>query len=241
MDFSIIIPAFNEEKLLPHTLKSCIDSLKELSAKFAGEIIVVDNNSSDGTAEIARLFGAKLVFEKENCIARARNKGAESALGNFLIFIDADTLAPAELIEKAIEAMKNGSHCGGGSLVGLDDEKIGFLPHVLTTIWNWGVLNIFHVAAGSFLFCLKDAWSETGGFDEHYYASEEVHFSIALRRWGKKRKMKFKIVPIKVKSSSRKFKTYPGWTLFRKIFLLLIFPPALKKKKFCSIWYERKT
>jgi glycosyltransferase involved in cell wall biosynthesis len=80
---SVIIPAFNEEKFLPR----CLESLKNQKFKDF-EIIVVDNNSTDKTAEIAKKFNVILVSEKSQGVAYARNKGAEIAKGEILIFND---------------------------------------------------------------------------------------------------------------------------------------------------------
>jgi glycosyltransferase involved in cell wall biosynthesis len=240
MDFSIIIPAYNEEIFLPRTLTACADALQKLSGEFSGEIIVVDNNSTDHTADTAKSFGAKVVFEKENCIAKARNRGAEHACGRFLVFIDADSIAPIELIRKSLVNMSQGTHCGGGSLVNFDEKKLALIPSILVSAWNC-LVRIIPIAAGSFVYCLKDAWLQVGGFDERYYASEEIHFSKALRKWGKKNKLKFEIIPIKIQSSSRKFKDHSIWSILGKFFIFLVFPPGLRKKSFCSFWYERKT
>ena len=80
LKISIIIPAFNEERLLGETL----DHVKTARAAFIAlgwesELIVCDNNSTDRTADIARAAGAAVVFEPVNQIARARNRGAEAA------------------------------------------------------------------------------------------------------------------------------------------------------------------
>ena len=62
------------------------------------ELIVCDNNSTDRTAEIARNAGARVVFEPVNQIARARNRGAAAATGDWLIFVDADSHPSAGLV-----------------------------------------------------------------------------------------------------------------------------------------------
>src|SRR6516225_4395542 len=98
MRISIIIPAFNEERLIASTLASLQEGMEELSRRgFENELIVCDNNSTDRTAEIARSAGAKVVFEPINQIARARNRGAAAATGDWLIFVDADSHPSAEL------------------------------------------------------------------------------------------------------------------------------------------------
>src|SRR5260370_23846726 len=94
MKISVIVPAFNEAKLITATLRS----IRAATAAFASlgwesELIVCDNNSTDGTADLARAEGATVVFEPVNQIARARNRGAAAATGQWLLFIDADSRA----------------------------------------------------------------------------------------------------------------------------------------------------
>src|SRR3989344_6807313 len=83
--YSLIIPAFNEEKFLP----IIFESVKNQTEPF-DEIIVVDNNSKDGTAKVARKFGARVVHESKKGIANARNAGAAAAKGEMICFSDAD-------------------------------------------------------------------------------------------------------------------------------------------------------
>jgi glycosyltransferase involved in cell wall biosynthesis len=83
--YSFVIPAYNEEKLL----SKCLSSLKkQKGASF--EIIVVDNNSTDKTALIAKKMGVTVVNEKKQGLSNARNRGFKEAKGNIICFIDAD-------------------------------------------------------------------------------------------------------------------------------------------------------
>ena len=77
--YSIVVPAWNEEALLPATLASLRTAMA--AVPHEGEIVVCDNNSTDGTAAAARAGGARVVFEPRNQIARARNAGARAARG----------------------------------------------------------------------------------------------------------------------------------------------------------------
>src|SRR3970282_153937 len=89
MHLSIIIPAFNEERLIERCLQSIAASLAAMfTPSFTSEIIVVDNNSTDNTANLARQAGAQVVFEPVNQIGRARNAGAAVATGDWLLFLD---------------------------------------------------------------------------------------------------------------------------------------------------------
>lgn len=238
MDYSIIVPAYNEEKLLSATL-SCLNDIKEqLTKDFSGEIIVVDNNSDDDTAKIAKEHHAGVVFESVNCIAKARNAGVKAAQGEYLIFVDADTIVPVELIRKSLELMKKKEICGGGTIINFDEEKMPLALRFFTWLWHFHI-RFFPLAAGSYVFCLKDAWEDIGGFDEKVYASEEIWFSRALRKWGKKRKQPFKVLDIPVTTSARKMNQYSTLHMLGVIFLIMLFPWGIRSKKMCHIWYER--
>ena len=87
---SVVIPAYDEEKYLPRSLAS-LDSQTYPRPRF--EVIVVDNASTDRTAEIARAHGARVVREERKGVGRARQSGAEAAQGEII----ADG-APAEVM-----------------------------------------------------------------------------------------------------------------------------------------------
>ena len=90
--FSIIVPAYNEAAYLDRAL----DSL--LHQDFTGgyEVIVVDNNSTDGTAAIAAQYGVPVVTEPQQGICAARQRGVDCAKGEIIISTDADTTQPAD-------------------------------------------------------------------------------------------------------------------------------------------------
>src|SRR5580698_7482579 len=89
---SIVVPAFNEERLLGDSLGRINLAANAFQRRgWTTELIVCDNNSTDKTPQIARAAGATVVFEPVNQIARARNRGAEAATGDWLVFVDADS------------------------------------------------------------------------------------------------------------------------------------------------------
>jgi glycosyltransferase involved in cell wall biosynthesis len=236
--YSLIVPAYNEEKYITHTIDSLIAVKKHLSGRFNGEIIVVDNNSNDGTANLAKSKGAILVFEKVNCIARARNSGAKAASGKYLFFVDADTTVPLELIGEALHCLEGKNVCGGGTQITFD-RRIPFSGKILLWTWNT-IVKFYPMAAGSFLFCRKDAWQETGGFDEELYASEEISFSKKLRKWGRKNGKKFIVLNIPAVTSGRKFEWHSmSWIILNFAFFA-IFPFGVRSKRLCHLWYKRK-
>ena len=91
MRYSIIIPTLNEEKLLPKLLEQLVNSrIREISEY---EIIISDGGSSDATVEIALKYADKVIVHNSNHkqnIAEGRNKGAENAGGDILIFLNGD-------------------------------------------------------------------------------------------------------------------------------------------------------
>ena len=238
MDISFIIPAYNEEEYLPDTLENISGICSEIQP-IQHEIIVVDNNSDDNTAVIANSFNAKVVFKKNNCIAAARNAGAEAATGNLLVFVDADTRISSRLVREAIRLTNEGKICGGGALVGFDRKTIPFSMKIFAELWR-SYTRICPLAAGSFLFCLRHAWREVSGFNEHLYAAEEIDFSGKLKKWGRKNKLGFMVINIPVISSARKIDQYSSQRIALTFLLLLLLPFLLRSKLMCSIWYHRQ-
>jgi glycosyltransferase involved in cell wall biosynthesis len=118
MKLPVIVPAFNEERLLSGTLEHVGAGIRVFEAQgWSTELIVCDNNSSDRTADIARAAGARVVFEPVNQIARARNTGARAACGDWLLFVDADSSPSPELFRAVLEEIEGGRCVGGGSTI----------------------------------------------------------------------------------------------------------------------------
>jgi glycosyltransferase involved in cell wall biosynthesis len=235
---SILIPAYNEERLLPETLAAVRDSFAALDEK-SYEIVVCDNNSTDRTAAIAHGHGARVVFEPHNQIARARNAATAQSRGEWLIYLDADTLLNPQLLEATLRALESGRICGGGSVIQFGKGKPNHVGAALTALWNT-VSRTLDLAAGSYLFCLRPACEAIGGFDESLYASEEIAFSRAVKRWGRERRLHFRVLTeAPILTSARKLEWYGQWRLLRTVALFALRPWAVKKRDACKMWYTR--
>ncbi len=240
MKVSVVIPAFNEEKLLG----ACIDSARAaFAAQSSGlehEIIVCDNNSTDGTAALAAARGIKTVFEPLNRIAGARNRGAAAASGDWLLFIDADSRLSAATLAETLRLMKTGAVCAGGALVAFDPPPPAW-GAALTWLWNF-ISRTFRLAAGSYMFCRRDAFVALGGFNPWLYAAEELELSEALKRWGAARGLGFKIITTaRHTSSARKFRMYGAGGFFIELFSFLRGPfSAIKDPARLKIFYGGK-
>ena len=236
IDYSIIIPAFNEEELLGSTLKHVREAMSKLS--LDGEIVVVDNNSTDKTSEIADSFGVVKVFEPINQISKARNTGAKASKGKYLVFLDADSILSFDLLSEAFSILSSEKYVGGGVLLKFTGNE-GRTVRIFSSIWNFFSKH-FNLAAGSFIFCTREAFEAVGGYSEKIYASEDVWFSDALKKWGRKRKLKFKVITNnKLETSARKFNSYSPLKLYSYLFLFMIFPFSVFMKRLCGIWYKR--
>ena len=225
---SVVVPAFNEEKLLGATL-ACI---REATQGMDIELVVCDNNSTDGTAEIARQAGAKVVFEPLNQISRARNAGAAAASGDWLVFVDADSCPDAALFADVAAAIAGGRHVGGGATMRFDEAD--WLGRGAVAVWN-ATSRIMRWAAGSFVFCKAEAFRAIGGFSTELYASEEIDFSRRLKRLGR-----FTILhrhPLR--TSGRKVRLYSKREYFRLLLRIVVSGGrALKRREDCFAWYD---
>lgn len=239
MKLSVVIPAYNEEKLLPECLRTLTASLRSAcSGPWEWEIIVCDNNSTDQTATVARSGGAQVIFEPINQIGRARNTGASMATGDWLLFLDADSVVSSSLISELLQACESGEVIGGGACLTPMGEWSGKLV-VPMTIWNI-VSRVGRLAAGSFLYCRSDAFHRVGGFSTEHFAGEELNLSIKLKRAAREEGSTFKILTrARLQTSARKAGLYSNTELIRTFFSILFrFRGTTGKRAACYFWYD---
>ena len=238
MKISVVVPAFNEERLLPGSLSSIRAAMEGFDRLgWKSELIVCDNNSTDRTAEIAKGAGAQVVFEPVNQIGRARNTGAARAGGDWIFFVDADSRPGVELFLEAADCVRAGRCLAGGSTVAYEDPRPGVA--LLTGIWN-AVSRINKWAAGAFIFCEAAAFREAGGFSEELYASEEIDLFRRLKRMARRSRRTIVILhrhPLS--TSGRKLRLY-GWREFFRFMVKTIVSRgrALRSREDCFAWYD---
>jgi glycosyltransferase involved in cell wall biosynthesis len=209
MTISVVIPAYNEERFLPQTLERVHQAVKRLDAAPGRviEVIVVDNASSDRTAEIALASGARVVPVPEHNIARVRNAGAGAASGELLIFLDADTLVPETVLSRIVQVMDDPSCLGGA--VDTDYQPARLLMRAYLRMWRLIGLS-FGMAQGALQFCRRDAFSALGGYDETIYMGEDVDFYWRLGKLAKSRGQHVKLIrDVRVAPSCRRFDQWP--------------------------------
>jgi glycosyltransferase involved in cell wall biosynthesis len=238
MKISLVVPAYNEEKLIARSLACIRAALAPFRQRgWETELIVCDNNSSDRTAALAREAGAMVVFEAVNQISRARNRGAQSATGDWLIFVDADSYPSSELMEDVATAMESARYLGGGSTVRL--EGVTGLTRFMNGLWN-GLSRTMGWAAGSFLFCETAAFRVLGGLSEDLYASEEIEFSRRLRQQARGLgKTTVILARHPLMTSARKVKLCSRFEFGRMLWATVWQRGAnLRRRDACAIWYD---
>lgn len=227
---SFIVPAHNEEAWVGRCVSAIRNGLE--SVDEPNEIIVVDDGSTDATALIAQQRGAQVVRVEHRQIAATRNAGARKAQGDILFFVDADTLVNGPAIQSALRNVRAGA-VGGGCVPRFE----GWLPwwyRLIEPLIGPAVRLARFLPSGTFLFCTRTAFQTVGGFDENYYAAEEVFFVAALKRQGR-----FAILAETVVTSGRKFRAHSFWSLAR-LCARLVFcgRRGLRNRRGLEYWYE---
>lgn len=234
---SVIIPAFNESIYLGETLTSVnrAKALLQNETKFTAEIVVVDNDSDDSTADVARAFGATIATEKRHNIATVRNCGAKVSCGEVLIFVDADTLMPEKLLVRIAIAMSD-STCFGGAV------DTDYRPRKLTVrvyLQSWRVLgNLMGMAQGATQFCRRDVFFALNGYDETLFMGEDVDLYWRLKRVAKRQNGQVCFIEdMQVVPSTRRFDQWPFWRTLTRTNPFYVFAFRRNKKAWRD-WYK---
>jgi glycosyltransferase involved in cell wall biosynthesis len=228
---SFIVPAYNEEHELSDTLAAIRLAASGVTQPY--EIIVVDDASTDATPQIASDAGAKVIPINRRQIAASRNAGARAAQGEYLFFVDADTRINRTHVSGAIAAL-NRRYSGGSAWVTMD----GSVPAWGHMLWRGLSLIYFgmNLGAGAFLFTTRGNFHAVGGFDEQYFAGEEVYFTMALKKLGR-----FTVLREPVVTSGRKLRMYQRWEFLREFFgVLARGPRGVRSRAKLGLWYDGK-
>lgn len=182
-ELSVIIPTRNGEKSLPPLLASLRSQTLE-TGRY--EVIVVDNASTDGTAEAARDGGALLVREPVPGRARARNAGARRARGRLYAFTDADCVVAADWLERLLGCSTRAPLVAGGIRL-----TVGERPNAVErfeSLWRFGQeawVSEQGWAATANLMVHDGAFRAIGGFDPGWrHVAEDVDFCIRAQQAG---------------------------------------------------------
>jgi glycosyltransferase involved in cell wall biosynthesis len=219
--YSLVIPAFNEEALLPRLL----DSVDRARVLYAGgpesvEVIVADDGSTDATADIARERGCLAVAAGAHRIARARNAGARAARGTILAFVDADSQVHPETFNTIDHLLRGGRVIGGTTGAVFERQSTGlrctFAAIALLGLAFRGFRALRHRGMDTgVVFCARADFEALGGYREDYRWGEDVWLLFDLRRrgWRSGRRLEGATGAPAV-FSTRKFDRYGDWHYF---------------------------
>lgn len=175
---SVVIPARNAARSVPATLAA-------LDQPEVGEVIVVDNGSTDDTAAVARAAGATVLVLAQARRAAARNRGAEAAREERLAFMDADCVAESGWAAAMTQCLGEAPLAGGAvrlsareapSAIERFDVRWRFQQERTIREGGWG--------ATANLGVTREAFDAVGGFDPAYRSSDDVDFCLRARRLG---------------------------------------------------------
>lgn len=218
MNFSVVIPTYNEEKYLERTLESIKNQISNLiksaSGGIAWEIIISDSGSTDKTKEIAEKYAAKVVVGPKRGPALARNLGARAAKYDYLIFIDADVWLEPDLFNILAKNI-NENEKTIVYLAKLRPDKENLFNKIIFKLYN--TLNSvlikyqgnFAIYPAQFICIRKKIFVKINGFNTKYNLSEDRDLIIRALRYGKVKFLKETYIEV----SLRRIEKW-GWIKF---------------------------
>lgn len=215
MKLSVIIVSYNVKDFLRH----CLDAVERAIAyaQLSAEVIVVDNQSTDGTAEELADSYEKLNFilnPENRGFAKACNQGAALATGEFILFLNPDTLIPPDSLKDCISFIASRPDAGaiGVRMVDengnfLKESKRSFPSPVVSFYKLFGMAALFprsrifaryylghlsenedhpvEILSGAFMLIRKTVFEKTGGFDERFFMyAEDIDLSYRITKDG---------------------------------------------------------
>ncbi len=215
MQLSVIIVNYN----VKHFLEQCLCSVQKACSGLAAEVMVVDNNSTDNSLEYlsSRFESVQFISNKENLgFAKACNQGWQKAKGDYVLFLNPDTIVPEDCINKCISFFQSHPDAGAlgvkmldGSGKFLKESKRAF-PSPLTSLFKlFGLAKLFprsgtfaryhlghldenknnevDVLAGAFMMIRREVLEKVGSFDETFFMyGEDIDLSYRIQQAGYK-------------------------------------------------------
>jgi len=236
---SLVVPAHNEAPLLPRLLDTVDEARRRYRRGTDGvEIVVANNGSTDGTGDVARDRGCRVVRVEKRCIGAARNGGAAVATGSILAFVDADIRIHEQTFNAVETAMATGRVVAGATGVELERWSLGIgvtyallMPLVWATRMDTGVV-----------FCGRGDFEAIGGYDESLRFGEDVRFLVDLRRRGRiDGRGLTRLRGVKAIACMRKFDRFGEWHYFRmapRLAAGLLFSNRRSEALIRRYWYE---
>jgi len=176
----VVVPAYNEEKLIA----SCLASLQKQSfSKTNYEIIVVDNHSTDRTADIAREMGVKVFLEPQRGVVFALKRGFAEARGKVVAMTDADTIVNRDWVKNIAQTFEKDvkiTSVGGQTIF----RPKTFLSVLAEPLMNFGC-RFLKIASGANAALKIEDYHKIGGLNEKINLNWEAELASRIREQGK--------------------------------------------------------
>ncbi|MBU0576439.1 glycosyltransferase family 2 protein [Patescibacteria group bacterium] len=219
---SVVIPAYNEEKLI----EKCLVALKKQDAKFSYEIIVVNGPSTDQTRAIAQEYADVVVNQTGIGIGQARNQGCKLAQGEILVMTDADVFAPPNWLTRIYDFFRENKYviALAGPYNFIDADTLNRASRIVRPIAK----EIHKAITGTIPFSgtnmaiRKDAYFMAGEFDPEITGLEDIELGMRLAKVGKS----VYLENLVVKTTDRRFK-HPT-----RHFMTTLLPAYIKRTVF---------
>lgn len=203
---SVVIPAYNEEDYIAEAILS----VKAQNIGKPVEIIVIDNQSTDNTASIAKKMGVDVIFEERKGIQYARARGLREAKGTYLIFMDADSRMPQGLLQKTVDYFLLHPKVAGISCR-LQYYDARFVDKLSLLIFNYLVVPVTHfgfrflgkpdIFIASYIACKTQVLRNAGGIDMDFpFLGDDTRIAMQLATAGTVRHL----TNIYIKTSARR-------------------------------------
>jgi cellulose synthase/poly-beta-1,6-N-acetylglucosamine synthase-like glycosyltransferase len=186
--YSVIVPAFNAAT----DIESCLRALLAQSVPpDQYEIIVVDDGSSDRTAEVVQMFPVRFVQQAHAGPASARNLGARLATAEFLLFTDADCVPVYTWIQEIVRPLENDTRVAGTKGVYRTRQR-GLIPRMAQVEFEEKYAHLRQHACIDFVDTSSaafraDAFWQAGGFDTGFRSASnedtQLSFALVSRGW----------------------------------------------------------
>ena len=210
-ELTIVIPAKNEERLLPRLLTSL--AAQDYPLMSITRVFIADADSTDRTAQVAMEFSQSLPIRviRGGLPSIGRNNGALRAYSRYILFLDADIeLIDRTLVRRAVELIKRKSlHCVTTDIQCRDGRCLDRLLFGCNNIVQR--LSRFHrpFATGMFMLIDKEQFDEIGGFDEQALFAEDYQLTRQIQR------SRFRVIRGGIYSTNRRFLKMGHWTIVR--------------------------
>ncbi len=186
---SVVIPAYNEEKVIG----ACLDSLVKQKTQHKFEVIVVNNNSTDKTADAVNSYRNRLelnlVMQKEKGRGPARQIGFSHACGDIILSTDADTVVPPGWVETLSDSLRGSNAVAISGTCKIVD--CGLFTNTLFNFFQPLAMRVYRLVFGhywlnGFNFAIyKEVYRKSGGFNVKLNSQEDIDLSFKVSKLGK--------------------------------------------------------